>query len=143
MVTGGAALALLLATFYWYARSFVRFPGDRESVQALKQRALFGRFGRLYFGFLLGIGVLTSMTTPLVYVLLFVEASLHPAWAIAAGVGFGIGRSVPALAGVTIGGRIGGPGAAAARITTRTHADRLVGCASSAALIALVGYGIH
>jgi hypothetical protein len=93
----------------------------------------------LYFGFLLGLGVLTRLTTPLVYALLLVVAASGSAsLAVGAGLGFALGRSIPALAGIAA-----TPNATAVShwILVRGRVDRLVGVATGSALGLLLVLG--
>jgi len=59
----------------------------------------------IYFGALLGVGVLTEMSTPLVWAGVVYSAAAGLPWAIMYGLGFGLGRSMPALAAVPVYGR--------------------------------------
>ena len=60
------------------------------------------RVGRVYFGYLLGLGVVTHLTTPLVYALLALSAAAGWQVALALGIGFGLGRSLLAVAGAVL-----------------------------------------
>jgi hypothetical protein len=84
------------------------------------------RFGRVYFGGLLGLGVVTYMTTPLVYAMVLYASALHLPIAVLAGVGFGLGRSRPLLTGLR-GGSLLTPSEAARRFDGLTDLDRFMG----------------
>ena len=62
----GLALAALLGALVWHVCGRHRIPWGRESVQARRPTAERGWPGLLYFGALLGVGLLTEMATPLV-----------------------------------------------------------------------------
>jgi len=49
----------------------------------------------LYFGALLGVGFLTQMTTPFVWIGVAIAIAQGPAWGAGFGAGFGIGRAIP------------------------------------------------
>jgi hypothetical protein len=81
----------------------------------------------LYFGAILGVGVATHMTTPLVWASLFVAAVEGPRWAIAAGIGFGLARALPAVAGGILGGERWRPGAITRVILSYERVARVAG----------------
>jgi hypothetical protein len=62
----GLALAALLGALVWHVCGRHRIPWGRESVQARRPTAERGWPGLLYFGALLGVGLLTEMARPLV-----------------------------------------------------------------------------
>lgn len=132
----GVGGAVILLAILWHALGHARFPGDRNGWQASRERALITRTGRLYFGFLLGLGVFTRMTTPLVYALLLaVAASGSASLAVAAGLGFGLGRSIPAFAGVGAGRASGDAVTVSRQILMQGRVvDRLAGVATGSAL---------
>jgi hypothetical protein len=134
-----AAASVVLLSILWHAVGHFRFPGDRHGLQANRDRALMTRTGRLYFGFLLGLGVLTRLTTPLVYALLLVVAASRSAsLALAAGLGFGLGRTIPAFVGVAVVGASRDVFAASHRILMQGRLDRLAGVATGSALALLL-----
>jgi hypothetical protein len=98
-----AALALLayLAALWWHLLKRWRFPGDRRGVQA-NRHLVQGMPGRLYFGALLGAGILTEMSTPLVWSGMFFGLAGGALVAACYGLGFGLGRSAPSLAAVPL-----------------------------------------
>ena len=137
LVVGVIAIGWFAFCLCWHAFGFVKVPLGRESIQANKQWARKGPRGLFYFGALLGIGLLTQMASPLVLAGAFVAASSGLWWAVAYGLGFGAGRSVPVLSGAISGlGKLD-PGQLAARTIRRrlTWASRLAG--SIASLLAL------
>jgi hypothetical protein len=127
-----AAAALAYGSL-WHARGYTHFPGDRQRIQADRERALATRSGRVYFGALLGFGVLTRLTTPLVYALLAVAAAGKTPWvAIAAGLGFASGRSLLAVAGAVAARWTLRPADVASRITAKGYSDRILGMVAGA-----------
>lgn len=129
-----AALALV-----WHLTGRTGFAFDRSGVQANRGWAMSTRGGRVYFGYLLGLGVVTHLTTPLVYALLALAAAGGGQVAITLGVGFGLGRSLLAIAGAVLVDRMGDPGDVSTRIITAGMLDRWVGAAGA---IAVVGVAI-
>jgi hypothetical protein len=99
-----AALAFLLC-LWWYARNFYRVPFGRSSVQANKA-LIRGWLGVVYFGALLGVGLLTEMSTPLVWAGALYSVAVGPGAAATYGIAFGLGRSTPAIAGGFLGPRV-------------------------------------
>jgi len=103
LVVRVAAIAWIAFCLCWYAFGFTKVPLGRESIQANRQWANKGPRGVFYFGALLGIGLLTQMTSPLVLGGALVAASSGVWWAVLYGAGFGAGRSLPALSGAVVG----------------------------------------
>jgi hypothetical protein len=54
----------------------------------------------------MGVGLLTQMTTPLVYASVLVAVAQGLTWAVVAGAAFGLGRSAPAFAAPWLGARV-------------------------------------
>ncbi|MBO0822939.1 MAG: hypothetical protein J2P27_03650 [Actinobacteria bacterium] len=131
------AIAWIAFCLCWHAFGFVKVPLGRESIQANKQWARKGAGGLFYFGALLGNGLLTQMTTPLVLGGALAAASSSVWWALLYGAGFGAGRSLPTFSGAMVGLGNLDPGELAARMISRrrTWATRLAG--SVAGLLAL------
>jgi hypothetical protein len=132
LVVAAAVAAYALG---WHAIDAHRFPGSRSGRQANRRWATRTRLGRVYFGGILGLGLATQMTTPLVYALVAFAMAVHFPLAVAAGVGFGLGRSRPVLTGLRWGDKVT-PAAVAARFTHPARSDRLIGCGVAAALLA-------
>lgn len=111
-------VATLLAyaySAYWHARGRYGFPLQRRGIQA--NRALVrGKAGPVYFGALLGAGFITEMSTPLVWAGALYAATSGITAAGGYGIGFGLGRSAPALAGIVLGPSITDYGSLAVRI---------------------------
>lgn len=137
LVVRVVAIAWIAFCLCWHAFGFVKVPLGRESIQANRQWARKGPPGLVYFGAVLGIGLLTQTASPLVLGGAFVAASSGVWWAVLYGAGFGTGRSLPAFSGAMAG--LGGldPGQLAARTISRrrTWVTRLAG--SAASLLAL------
>jgi hypothetical protein len=92
-------VVLYVGAGIWHVSGLVGFPGDRRGIQANKH-LVGGLTGRAYFGALLGIGILTEMSTPLVWTgVIYSMAAGIPA-APLYGMGFGLGRSAPAVAAI-------------------------------------------
>ena len=125
-----AALALV-----WHLRGHAGFPLDRSGVQANRAWAMSTRLGRVYFGYVLGLGVITHLTTPLVYALLALSAAAGWQVALALGIGFGLGRSLLAIAGAVLVDRGGDPGELSTRIITPGHVDRWAGAVVGLAVV--------
>jgi hypothetical protein len=87
----GFGLSLL-----WHGRHSGLIPFARRSVEANKNLVR-GLPGLLYFGALLGVGVITEMSTPLVWAGAVYSAAIGLPGAVFYGLGFGLGRSTPAL----------------------------------------------
>lgn len=135
----GLAFLVVFLAIMWHAFGYSTFPGDRHGWQAHRERALLTRSGRLYFGMLLGLGVFTRMTTPLVYALILAVATSAPAaLAVVAGVGFGFGRSIPAFVGVIANAASRDALALNQWILTRSRFDRMAGIATGSALALLL-----
>ncbi len=123
----------------WHLLGKIRFVGDRRGRQAHRGRALETRTGRLYFGFLLGLGVFTHMTTPFVYAELLVIAVGGPVLvAVAVGLGFAVGRSIPAVIGLGLRNRSLKPSDISCAVVIPTSADRVVGTATGVVAFALL-----
>jgi hypothetical protein len=89
------ALYLLVASTWWHLRRRGDVPAGRGGIQARRNWATQGRRGLAYFGAVLSVGVLTEMTTPLVYAGLAMAGGSGWLGAAGYGVGFALGRSVP------------------------------------------------
>jgi hypothetical protein len=88
------ALGAILSTAWYLNPNPDWLPSPRKQVARHPAVYVAGK-GGLIFGGLLGVGVLTKVTTPLVWV--GVAASLAAGsaqWGLAYGAGFGLGRSV-------------------------------------------------
>jgi cytochrome c biogenesis protein CcdA len=130
----GVAVAVLAVSLLWHAAGSSHMKFAQHSRQSNRGWAFNRRRGRLYFGALMGIGIATHMTTPLVYASILLAASKGPSWALTAGVGFGLGRSVPAIAAVFLGRRVRTPATVAITLLGHEPAARVLGAG-----IALVG----
>jgi hypothetical protein len=138
-----AAVSVAAYAFVWHARDARAFRGSLSGIQANRRLATQTRAGRLYFGFLLGFGLATYMTTPLVYSLALYVAALGMPAGLVAGAGFGLGRSRPIVTGLRARGRLT-PAAVAAQFACLTGADRVIGCAIGAAIVfSLAAGGLH
>src|SRR5262249_16830988 len=93
------ALVAYIAAWRWHLSNRWRFPGDRRGVQANKHLVR-GIGGRLYFGALLGAGIVTEMSTPLVSTGIFYGLAGGALVVVCYGFGFGLGPCAPGLAGV-------------------------------------------
>jgi hypothetical protein len=98
--SGPTALAIVLASgailsMAWYLRPNPDWlPSPRKQVARHPAVYVAGK-GGLIFGGLLGVGVLTKVTTPLVWVGAAASLAAGSAlWGLAYGAGFGLGRSV-------------------------------------------------
>jgi hypothetical protein len=87
-----AILALGLSAG-WHVRGAPRVPAGRYGKQA-RRKYVGMRLGKLYFGSVLGTGILTELSTPLVYGGLMLAAVVWSPGSLGYGVGFGLGRSV-------------------------------------------------
>ena len=123
------AVAGLAACLTWYLTGRRHFRGARAEHQANREWAFRGPLGQAYFGSLMGAGVLTQMTTPLVYASIFVAWSQGLVWALVAAVGFGIGRSAPAIAGAALARRPYDPHSVFLRLAMPVRGARVVGAA--------------
>jgi hypothetical protein len=131
------AVAVLFWACQWYLRGRYHLPGGRQAVQANRNLAVRGPAGMLYFGALLGVGLLTEMSTPLVYAGAALSLSQGIGWGALYGVGFGLGRSVPALAAALIPRRDISPAAIARTMAfTNRERSRWLGLATSAGVLA-------
>jgi hypothetical protein len=110
------------------------FRGSRSGWQTNRRLATETRLGRLYFGSMLGFGVATYMTTPLVYALVLYAVTVHLPVAVLAGIGFGLGRSTPILTGFYARDGLT-PAAVADRFTNPTGGDRILGCGIAAVIV--------
>lgn len=131
-VGGGVVASYALL---WHLLRQPSFVGNRDGRQADKERARSPLTGRFYFGTALGIGIITYMTTPLVYGLLFIDAAVPIGVACLVGAAFGMGRSVPAFAGYAT--RMS-PGEIGAFFGRRAWLDTLVGCIVSLVVLGIV-----
>lgn len=144
MPSGVSMSVAVLAAVYslvWHGRDRLVFRGSRSGWQADRRLATETAFGRLYFGGILGFGIATYMTTPLVYALAAYAAAVRLPVALLAGVGFGLGRSRPVLTGLRARGRLS-PAAVADRFGHLTPSDRVFGAAIAAAIIASLLLGV-
>lgn len=128
---------LAVLALVWHLSGRTGFPFDRSGVQANREWAMSTRVGRVYFGYLLGVGVITHLTTPLVYALLALSAAAGWQAALVLGIGFGLGRSLLAVAGTVLVDRGGDPGEISTRIITPGAVDRWVGAVSALAVVAV------
>lgn len=99
------AVVWFVGTVLWYLAGSRRVPFGRASVQARRDLAQKGSPGLVYFGAVLGIGLLTQMAAPLVYGGALPTLSSSPSWGLAYGAASGVGRSAPAWAGAILAGR--------------------------------------
>ena len=90
-----------------------------------------------YFGTVLGLGVMTTMTSPLVYELPFLSAAVKLPTALAIGTGFGIGRSKPIAVGLLTGGVVA-PSEVAARFSSATRTDKMSAITSAWVVILIL-----
>lgn len=134
-VAAWAAIAAAGYSLVWHASGARRFPGSHPGWQVDRQIATQTRLGRVYFGGSLGFGIVTQMSTPLVYVVALYAIAVHLPLALLAGAGFGLGRSRPILTGLRAGDRVT-PLAVMMRFARSTRADRILGCGVASALIA-------
>ncbi len=123
----GVASAVTAYALAWHARGARTFGGSRSGRQANRRWAQQTRFGRFYFGAVLGFGVLTYMTTPLVYAGWLYAAAVGLPASLLAGVGFGLGRSRPIATGLAARGRMS-PAGAADFFSGLTRHHRIMGC---------------
>ncbi len=100
MVSTALAVAALTAAGLWHGLGRRSFPGDRHALQANRRLASRGPVGLIYFGGLLSVGLLTEMTTPLVYGGVSFCLWAGPTVGALYGGGFALGRAVPAMIGV-------------------------------------------
>jgi hypothetical protein len=133
VATAGAAA---LWSFSWHARGrdarSVRWA--RSGRQANKRRARRRFSGRLYFGAILGVGLLTFMATPLVYSIALLAAAVGLPAALMVGAGFGLGRSKPIWLGLRWGGSRD-PADVTEHFGVLTWPDHVVGCLTATVII--------
>jgi hypothetical protein len=130
-----AAIAAAGYSLVWHASGARRFPGSHPGWQVNRQIATKTRLGRVYFGGSLGFGIVTQMSSPLVYVVALYATAVHLPLALLAGVGFGLGRSRPIATALRARGRMT-PLTVMMRFTSSTEADRILGCGVASAIIA-------
>lgn len=126
------AATALASCLSWYIIRRPRFRWSRQDNQANRALAYSGALGQLYFGTLMGVGILTQMSTPLVYASLLGAASEGVAWALVAGVGFGLGRSMPAVAGAAVGEYASNPHSLYLALTRPRRTARTIGAGLAA-----------
>lgn len=135
-----AAFIIVALVLAWYLLRASRFPGSLEGRQANRELAR-SKPGVLYFGMLLGTGLFTQMSTPLVYAGLALSLAEGAAWGALFGVGFGLGRSAPAFAGAFLGADAVGPGTVANAVTLRYQVQRrALGLATAATTLIALGW---
>jgi hypothetical protein len=81
----------------------------------------------------MGFGVLTYMTTPLVYAIVLYSGAVGFPQGLLTGIGFGLGRSRPLVTGLSARGRLEPP-EVAAKFGRLTRLDRIIGCAAAVAI---------
>lgn len=101
----GLAIVFLAQAIAFHASGKRSFLGDRDGRQANRGWAYSRPTGVLYFGALLGVGLLTRMSSPLVHFGAALSLVSGPIGGLGYGIGFGVGRSIPAMAGALIGTR--------------------------------------
>lgn len=134
--------SVLLATYGvgWHAKRSRCEPWARPGVQARRSLAKRNRRGVTYFGSLLGVGILTEMTTPLV-IAGFLLAGAWPApQALVYGLGFGIGRSAPAYVGLFLDDRRANAGSIAEWLLVKDH--RTLSVTGTSTSLALLGFAL-
>lgn len=135
-----AAFIVVALVLFWYLLRASRFPGSLQGRQANRELAR-SRPGVLYFGMLLGTGLFTQMSTPLVFAGLALSLAEGAAWGALFGVGFGLGRSAPALAGPFLAASAVSPVTAANAVTVRFQPQaRALGLATAAATLIVLGW---
>lgn len=131
------AFAVLIASFLWYTCGARSFPGSREGRQANRELAR-SKLGVIYFGVLLGFGLATQVSTPLFYAGTMAALAEGSLWGALYGLGFGLGRSAPALTGVLLAERGLRPIVIAHAVSTRfQRASRIVGVVISVTALTL------
>lgn len=85
----------------------------------------------LYFGAILGVGLVTDMSTPLVYGGAALSLGIGPGAAVVYGLGFGLGRSVPGWIAVVVGANVS-PSDVAVGMISAVHKFRWPGAAIAA-----------
>lgn len=96
-----AGLAAVGTAHYLVGNRPVRFAGTGR--QANRDLAMSGPMGLVYFGWVLGLGVLTAVSTPLVWSGVALSAANGWQWGAVFGISFGLGRSVIGVAGALTG----------------------------------------
>ncbi len=132
------ALVLLLYSAYWHAAGRSNVPMGRERFQARRDWVRRGRRGLVYFGAVLGVGLLTEMSTPLVYAGAALSAGTGGFRGLAYGIGFGLGRAMPAWAGAVVGQRFP-PGKVGLAFIENYRRLRWVGVLASLTGVMLIG----
>ena len=89
----------VLISAAWYLSQRRVYAFTLRGRQARRKRAQRGIFGVAYFGALLGVGLLTEISTPLVLCGLASCVLEGPLYGLIYGAGFAFGRSAPAFAG--------------------------------------------
>jgi hypothetical protein len=92
MILTGWALA-------WHLVGRPGFRWRHLGIQANRSWVQRGPLGLVYFGALLGAGVITEMSTPLAYAWIAAAGANGVSWGVIAGLGAGLGRATPAFAG--------------------------------------------
>ncbi len=104
------ALVALTATAagsaVWYLSGRRQIPFGMATRQANRYAAHSGPLGVVYLGQVLGLGIATEMSTPLVWSGVLFAVGLGAPASAAFGLGFGLGRSAPVIAGAVIGERV-------------------------------------
>ena len=109
-------------------------PG-RQAVRKLAQRGVAGVF---YFGAILGVGLVTEMSTPLVLCGVLSCVLAGPAYGVVYGLGFALGRSSPAFHGAIVKSAFS-PGEIVERLYFSKVGQRIAMALSVTALYAWVG----
>lgn len=78
----------------WHIFGRRRFLLDRQLVQARRRLAGYGWIGTAYFGWILGLTLFTEIMTPVVQAVAALCSVEGLAFGAAAGVGFGLARSI-------------------------------------------------
>jgi hypothetical protein len=128
---------LLGASVWWHVRGYLRFPGDRNGMQASMRLGRAGFRGALYFGILLGFGFLTRIATPLWYAMPVLSSGLNLMGAVSLGIGVGLGRSWPPAQAVWDAGE--DPGGVAARGLKLATPNRTADFGRAVAAVAIIG----
>jgi len=97
------AAVWLVVCLGWHALGRTSVPFGRHAVQANRRLARRGAWGLVYFGALLGMGVLTEMASPLVIGGAWLSIAWGMHWGMSYGLGFGAARSMPAFRGAIAG----------------------------------------
>jgi hypothetical protein len=134
-----AGAALAVRALRWHARRAGLFRLDRRTIQARRGRAGHGWAGTAYFGLVLGVTLLTEMATPAVQALAVLGIAAGPAFALTAGAGLGLARSVAPWRGAL--SAEDSPAVIVRRYAERrlTTAFMLTGLTVSAVLLLLAG----